>query len=302
MINNIVVVRPDHSMAFVVPARYPGGELRLPDIPEGPAFEVRVQLESSDDIMALMLLAEYYQNLGAPMPILRMPYIPYARQDRRSTAANNATLSIKALSWLINAMKWSQVIVSDPHSNVSTGLIDRVVVIDRASYVGGFIARLNEDCVHTDDMALVSPDLGAMKATESIASIYGIKTVLFAQKHRDEATGQIGPMTIQEGHRLQGKHVLVCDDICDGGGTFAGLADALQPFEPASLNLYVTHGIFSKGLEPLGGYTRIYSPFPFNGYAHLRAQGYWPHNVSYDVFSTQDMTPYQSIYYRRIPV
>lgn len=296
MINQIVVVGTDGTLSYIQPERYPGGELRLPQIPQGPALSVRAQLESSDDIMALMLLAEYYQNLGGVMPHLMMPYIPYARQDRRSSADNNATLSIKAFSWLINAMKWSTVTVSDPHSGVSTSLIDRVVVVDRAEYVDNFIRRMLKEDVELKDVVLVAPDLGAVKATQQIAHKYGIQTVLYAQKNRNEATGEIGPMTISGGSAICGKHILVCDDICDGGGTFAGLAEAVASYMPASLNLYVTHGILSKGLKPLSAYSRIYTPFPFNGYALQRAPEYTP---DYTIFSDQDIPPYTSLYFRR---
>lgn len=299
MINPIVVVRADGTRAYIQPDRYPGGEVRLPEIPDGDVRVVRVQLESAEDREALMLLAEYYINRGGTMPNLVMPYIPYARQDRRSNAANNASLSIKAFAWWLNSMHWNSVTVSDPHSNVSTALIDRVLAVERKEYVGPFMRCLYEDGITPDRMAIVAPDTGALKQTEAIANMYDIPVMAFAQKHRDEATGTIGPMTIPDGQKLCGRHILVCDDICDGGGTFAGLAQAVASYGPASLNLYITHGVFSKGLNPLVDYNRIYSPFPFNGYKHLRSQGYWPEGVEYDVFSTQDVPPYETVYYRR---
>lgn len=299
MINPITVVHKDGRIQTINPALYPGGELRLPEIPIEFPQSVRVHLESAQDREALMLLAEYYMNQWAELPDLVMPYIPYARQDRRSSAANNASLSIKAFAWWLNSMRWHTVTVSDPHSNVSTALIDRVIAVERKEYVGPFLRCLAEDGIETDQLAIVAPDTGAMKQTEAIADLYKIPVLAFAQKHRDEGSGKIGPMTIPDGEKLRGKHILICDDICDGGGTFAGLAQALLPYEPASLNLYVTHGIFSKGLEPLALYNRIYSPFPFNGYRHLRSQGYWPEGIEYDVFSTQEVVPYESVYYRR---
>jgi len=41
------------------------------------------------------------------------------------------------------------------------------------------------------------------------------------------------------------------DDICDGGGTFLGLATALKEKNAGKLSLIVSHGIFSKGFEEL---------------------------------------------------
>ena len=53
-------------------------------------------------------------------------------------------------------------------------------------------------------------------------------------------------------------NVCVVDDICDGGATFLSLAEMLKRSQPnANLNLYVTHGIFSKGLDDLEKYYDI---------------------------------------------
>ena len=41
------------------------------------------------------------------------------------------------------------------------------------------------------------------------------------------------------------------DDICDGGGTFLGLADELRKRNAGPLHLAISHGIFSKGTEVL---------------------------------------------------
>jgi ribose-phosphate pyrophosphokinase len=50
---------------------------------------------------------------------------------------------------------------------------------------------------------------------------------------------------------LKGKTCVIVDDICDGGGTFLGLAKELKDKSCGKLILIVTHGIFSKGLEKL---------------------------------------------------
>ncbi|MNQ12726.1 ribose-phosphate pyrophosphokinase [compost metagenome] len=50
---------------------------------------------------------------------------------------------------------------------------------------------------------------------------------------------------------LAGENVLVVDDICDGGRTFTELAKVLKQYDLGSLSLYITHGIFSAGVEVL---------------------------------------------------
>ncbi|RYF48025.1 MAG: phosphoribosyltransferase [Cytophagaceae bacterium] len=51
--------------------------------------------------------------------------------------------------------------------------------------------------------------------------------------------------------RLGGFESLIVDDICDGGGTFIGLAAELRKLNPERISLAVSHGIFSKGIDPL---------------------------------------------------
>ena len=57
---------------------------------------------------------------------------------------------------------------------------------------------------------------------------------------------------------------LIIDDICDGGGTFIGLAKELKQKNAGDLYLAVSHGIFSKGLEALNTYfTKLYTTDSF---------------------------------------
>jgi ribose-phosphate pyrophosphokinase len=50
---------------------------------------------------------------------------------------------------------------------------------------------------------------------------------------------------------LTGKEVVILDDICDGGGTFIGLTKKLREKGAAKVTLYVTHGMFTKGVKIL---------------------------------------------------
>lgn len=61
------------------------------------------------------------------------------------------------------------------------------------------------------------------------------------------------------GFDMTNKKLLVIDDICDGGGTFVLLANELKKHNPTRFSLFVTHGIFSKGVEVLydAGYSSV---------------------------------------------
>lgn len=117
----------------------------------------------------------------------------------------------------------------------------------------GVIFKLQNENVY---MKIIAPDKGAEHKLLLVAhSLYqnneDIK-YLIANKVRDSATGKILSTEI-EGD-VQGKNCIIIDDICDGDATFIELAKVLKAKGAADLYLYVTHGIFSKGLLPLKEY------------------------------------------------
>jgi ribose-phosphate pyrophosphokinase len=102
---------------------------------------------------------------------------------------------------------------------------------------------------------LCYPDKGALikyKDMYNFPYIYGNKT-------RDQETGHI--LDYQLVGDCDGQRVLIVDDICDGGMTFQLLARDLLAAGAKEVNLFVSHGIFSKGLKPLreAGIKNIYT-------------------------------------------
>ncbi len=78
--------------------------------------------------------------------------------------------------------------------------------------------------------------------------------VYYGGKTRDVSTGKLTGFTLEplayDNQQINGAHYLVVDDICDGGGTFNGLASKIAE-QGATADLYVSHGLFSKGTTEL---------------------------------------------------
>ena len=104
------------------------------------------------------------------------------------------------------------------------------------------------------------PDKGAQ---ERYGHLFG-KTdfVVVGSKVRDQSTGQITGMSI-DGHiwSINRRRCIIFDDICDGGMTFIKIAEILKECEPSQIDLCVSHGIFSKGVNVLydAGITNIFT-------------------------------------------
>ena len=227
---------------------FSGGEVQVTLAPQfhattnKPVIKVLAMLKCANGIIAL---AQVKQVLDRDFPDaykeLIMPYIPYARQDRAMVKGD--AFSLKVFTSILNAMKFDSVSVIDPHSDVAPALIDNVVVYEQQQVTSFVLMKNNEYD------AIVSPDGGALKKIYKAAEAIKVKEIIKADKVRDVATGQI---TATEVHGdVKGKSLLIVDDICDGGRTFIELAKALKEKGASKVDLYITHGIFSRGIEPL---------------------------------------------------
>lgn len=237
----------------VTPAafRFPGGEMQV-TIPAGlreqadaaREFRVHALLKSADDVMQLLLLTDALRRLNPAAPVhLDMPYVPYARQDRVCNPGE--ALGAAVFCKLINDQQYATVTIVEPHSDVTPALLQRVRVIDAAAFLKKALAAP----AFAQGVTLMAPDAGARKRVQSLAKTLGVADVRYAEKVRDPQTGRITETRVPDD--IPAQPVLVVDDICDGGRTFLELAAALADKTRQPLYLYVTHGIFSKGLTEL---------------------------------------------------
>ncbi|MBI3349770.1 MAG: ribose-phosphate pyrophosphokinase [Burkholderiales bacterium] len=229
---------------------FPGGErhVRLPASVAGSAdriWALTAHLYSTDGVMDLLLTADALRRAvrhDAEIHLV-MPYVPYARQDR--AALPGEPLSAAVFCRLVNSLNFASVTIADPHSDVTPALLDRVRIVPAAQYVQTLLAHA---LAHMPEVALVAPDVGARKRVELVGK--AVKApVAYATKTRDPATGKLSGAEISGD--LPDLPLLIVDDICDGGGTFIALAEVLRRNTAQPLFLYVTHGLFTKGLQPL---------------------------------------------------
>jgi ribose-phosphate pyrophosphokinase len=237
--------------------KFPGGEIRV-KINEPVYEEARIEamLLNSDDVMTLVMLTDALRELEVEKIRLTMPYIPYARQDRVCNPGE--ALSIRAFADIINSLNFASVVVFDPHSEVSSALIKRSIVTPRSQLMRQHEAVYNWICKggwDTNPIYLVSPDAGSVKKSYEIAKVFPQFTgIIFAEKVRDVSSGNIVKTIVHNVPAdINKAKLLICDDICDGGRTFIELANWFSDnhYTPQEINLYVTHGIFSKGTDVL---------------------------------------------------
>lgn len=228
---------------------FPGGEvsvkLDMIAVNDNVPYLITARIHDSNDIMRLLLLTDALRRAD-PCPIhLFIPYIPYGRQDRICNVGE--AHSLKVFASLINAQGYERVITVDPHSDVTGALFDRLEIKTVIDVFNSAPAEAMRKVFR--GVALVSPDAGANKKVGALASCLYAEFIR-ADKLRDLKTGRIKE-TVVYMDDLTGGDVAIVDDICDGGASFTTLAKVLKTKGARRVLLYVTHGIFSKGLKPL---------------------------------------------------
>lgn len=235
--------------------QFSGGErhvkINISQVPKaGFGFiEIDAFLQQPHEIFDLLLLNDAVKRLRGfgydTQKYLKLPYVPYARQDRVMKAGE--PLSIYTFSSLINEMGFDKIQIQDPHSPVTEALLNKVVIVHQHEIVYARLACK----IKKENLLLVSPDAGAMKKTQQLADSMGLEAPVIGFKKRDVSTGAISGTGIMGD--VSGRDVLIVDDICDYGGTFKALGKELKSQGANRVLLWVTHGIFAGGADTFEG-------------------------------------------------
>ena len=224
---------------------FSGGEPHIKIITQFSDIEkvtITHRIQSFNDVGLLLLAVNALKNMGVKTLDLLLPYFPAARQDRLMVSGE--ALSVKVYADIINSQNFNTVTVFDPHSEVTPALLNNCKVIDNFSFIEKVTNQLDNNLV------LISPDGGALKKIYKVAAYLQNYEVIECSKSRDVKTGKLSGFKVYADD-LQQQDCLIVDDICDGGGTFLGLAKELKAKNAGKLYLAISHGIFSKGFESL---------------------------------------------------
>lgn len=225
--------------------QFPGGERHLRVSEDFAETSTGAVLYGADptDIIDLGLWADMVKQRGE-RAVAYIPYFPAARADR------GIPFGAEVYANIINSFKLDEVVIFDPHSPVITELIHNVRVVDSTRAVRNAVSGRAFTAADNGYVGVIAPDKGAVARAEHVAN--ALHLPLFkATKERDFETGKLSHFAVEplpETGRL-----LVVDDICDGGGTFCGLAEAAGVGRER-LSLWVSHGIFSGKANQLRDY------------------------------------------------
>ena len=208
---------------------------------------IKSRLNNFKDLELIICANQALQNLGADRIHLFVPYFMGSRSDRRFVDGGINYLK-QVICPIINSQNFASVTVLDPHSDVLEACLKNYNKIDNNKLVDYALESLNGRSSQT---AIVSPDAGALKKIFDVAKHFNITNVTTASKVRNIETGEIVRTELPGINLSDIQHILIIDDICDGGRTFIELAKEIKKQTNTPIYLIVTHGIFSAGFEKL---------------------------------------------------
>lgn len=222
--------------------RFPVGEINIKVTKTyGEFAEIVFDYQNDAEIIELLMICDAIKRGGQSLDRLTIPYIPFGRQDRVND--DGESFSLKVFCNLINNIGAKEVHTFDPHSDVTTALLNNCIVKQQHEIFSEYF-----DKTFYKKHYLISPDGGALKKIYKLASKTNPIEVIECSKKRDTKTGAVTATHIPMDN-FNGKDCYIVDDICDGGRTFIEIAKILKKRNAGKVILMVTHGFFTKGIN-----------------------------------------------------
>ena len=193
---------------------------------------------ANDNLMELLVALDALRRGSARRVTAVLPYFGYARQDRKS--GPRTPISAKLVANLITSAGADRVLTLDLHAGQIQGFFD--IPTDNLFGAPVFTKDIMER-FGTDDLVVVSPDVGGVLRARSIAKRLDADLAIIDK--RRERAGVSEVMNIIG--EVEGRRCILVDDIVDSAGTLCNAAEALMDAGAKSVSAYVTHGVLSGG-------------------------------------------------------
>lgn len=192
---------------------------------------------ANDHLMELLIMIDAARRASANRITAVMPYFGYARQDRKSKARDPITA--KLVANLLTASGVDRVLTMDFHAPQIQGFFD--IPTDNLQGVPVLIAHYMNRMFMGDDLVVVSPDLGSVGRARAFASAVNSPLAII-EKRRQKANHAEVMNVIGD---VNGKRVLLVDDMIDTAGTIVKSAEALRKHGATEVYACCTHGVLS---------------------------------------------------------
>lgn len=203
----------------------------------------------NDFLIETLLIIDTCKRSMASSINLIIPCYPYARQDRKEES--RVPISAKLVADMFQIAGVNRIIMLDLHSpqiqgffNISVDNMYSIKLVQK--YINNnFFKGMNIEEIQSKYF-LVSPDAGSAKRTLSFGNKLNLDTIIMHKQRNYDKMNTIDKMIIiSDGIQIKNKTAIICDDMCDTGGTLLTAVNKLIENEVKNVIVVVTHGILS---------------------------------------------------------
>ena len=198
-------------------------------------FIIQSTFQPSDNLFELLLMIDAAKRASAKNITAVIPYFGFARQDRKDKP--RVAIGAKLVSNLLVTAGITRIITMDLHADQIQGFFDMPVDHLYASSI--FLPYLQN--LNLPRLTMASPDMGGTKRANAYAKFLNCEMVI-CYKQRKKAN-VIESMTLIG--EVEGKDIVLIDDIVDTAGTLTKAADLMMDKGAASVRAVCTHPILS---------------------------------------------------------
>jgi ribose-phosphate pyrophosphokinase len=219
--------------------QFPDGEIAVQVLESVRGVDVfivqSIALDPNRYLIELLIIIDALKRASAKNIIPVIPYFGYCRQDRKDRP--RVPITAKLVANLLEQAGATQVLTMDLHAGQIQGFFD--IPVDNL-YARRVLVDACKEILKSNSV-VVTPDIGSVKLARSYANSIPDATFAVIDKQRLSPT-EVETVTLIG--NVEGKNVLLADDLCSTAGTLVSAAKACQ--EKGALKIFaaVTHGLF----------------------------------------------------------
>ena len=197
-------------------------------------------------LMELLRLIDALKRASARSIVAVIPYFGYARQDRKDK--RRVPITAKLVANLLETAGATRLVTMDLHSEQIQGFFDIPVdnLYARSVFVEGIKKLGNKDLV------VCAPDIGSVKLAKVFAKELGVSFAVVDKERVSERDVETSTLI----GNVQGKDVILVDDICSTGETLRVASRVVKKAGAKNLYAAVTHPLFKEVVE---GFTEFFT-------------------------------------------
>jgi ribose-phosphate pyrophosphokinase len=198
-------------------------------------FFIQSTFSPTENLMELLLMIDAARRASAGYITAVIPYFGFARQDRKDKP--RVAIGAKLVANLLIAAGANRIMTMDLHADQIQGFFD--IPVDHLKSEAIFFSYLEKE--DTSNVVFASPDVGSTKRARAYAQHFDTGLVI-CDKYRKKAN-EVAEMTVIGD--VEGKDIILVDDIVDTAGTLCTAAQALIEKGAKSVRAFCTHPVLS---------------------------------------------------------